>query len=166
MNLQILIKENIRLLEFNISSFPFKTFQNEFGDYEELEGVLNFQNEGEICSVDSSSIISDLYGTFYSINDFLEFEFAHTLLNNEKTKFKYELFDKSIIKLEINDSDWLIDQEKFLLEILNSSFSFFKALSDNEKNEQYKVNLGIIESLAIRLKLEDRLNDLKHNRLS
>lgn len=164
MNIQILIKEDGELLEFDRSSFPFKIFQNELGNYEELEGLLTFRSEEKLCPIESSSIVSDIFGAYNSINDFLEFEFASSPLNNETTVFKYENFDEQKVKLELDAAEWIVDKEAFFVAILNSSFAFFEALLKTEESDHYKMNLEVIKSLAIKLNLADRLKNLAHSR--
>lgn len=131
---------------------PFEQYDFKFVGIEDLAGKIEFVLNENMIQIETKSLISDIFSLFYSINDFLEFEFSSLELNNSIIDFCYEKYDDMIIiESEILEKCMSIEPKLFCNSLLDKSYSFFNSLNKAQNQQEYDLYLGIINSLKFRV---------------
>ena len=108
--------------------------------------MVFLENDTEFIKINTNSLIADIYGLFYSINDYLEFKSVEVFINEESESIKYEEIN-GIIHL----SRYKINEVDFLNEILDKSYLFFSSLYSLHSNKEFEMYLNIINILKKRI---------------
>lgn len=153
MTFEIYIRENNDIVPFIKSACPFQNFQNEIGNYIDLSGEIHLSFEEERLKIISDSIVSDIFTLLYSINDFIEFDFASIIWGKENV-LSYEKMNSQNIKIKMLNYAEIIDRNIFFRAILMISEKFFTYLYNLDSNDKYKMYLEKIEQLKLYLKID------------
>ncbi len=149
MNYEILIldKDNT-LKDFRKARPVYKTFENDMGKYDEIVGQLNILSDiNHKIEIPTKTLESDVYSLLYSINDFLEFDFASFMLNNDSNILKYESTDNGCIFIEMDNNSILLDKKAFLSSIINNSIDFYTELNNQYCTDANNINSQVTQNI-------------------
>lgn len=121
-----------------------------FSYYEEVSNKYSFEGKFSLgilkdkIELQTQHLDIDLFSLFYSINDYLEFEFSSIRLGENATLFSYEKDNDSLL-LRIDNKIFKINSSLFLNLILKNSYDFFKINNEISEFEMYLDLINILE---------------------